>query len=584
MAIENLITEHIDIWTSAIQSKSSSGRGSSKKIDLYGIKKLRELILELAVRGKLVPQDPNDEPASVLFERIETEKAQLVNDGKLKKQKKLPPVGDKETPYELPKGWKWARLGNVTSASTGFAFKTAQYEEHGTFVLRVTNINLDGSINKEDNKYISPQLANTEFGNYQLAKDDILLVMVGGSLGKLGVVTEEVLPAVLNQNMWKLSRFALMPVGYFLCGLTHINRTQINITASTHGHLAQGDYMDKLFPVPPLAEQHRIVAKVDELMALCDQLEQQTEASIEAHQVLVEALLATLTNSADADELMENWQRISTHFDTLFTTEASIDQLKQTILQLAVMGKLSKPLDSDTPVSNHLDSILEQQKLTASAKEFKLIEAELANAKVEVDANRVMLKARCFCDFITKGTTPSKTELLEIGDVPFLKVYNIVDNQLDFDYRPIFISQGVHEGKLKRSMASPGDVIMNIVGPPLGKVTVLTDQYTQWNMNQALAVFKPVDVVFNRYLYYVLSCDLTLNSVLKEVKGTAGQDNLSLEQCRDLLIPVIGIEEQKRLVELVDILLDQCKFLKTRLEESQTTQLYLTDAIVEQLV
>ncbi|MDG2933011.1 restriction endonuclease subunit S, partial [Vibrio parahaemolyticus] len=192
----------------------------------------------------------------------------------------------------------------------------------------------------------------------------------------------------------------------------------------------------------------------------------QTEASIEAHQVLVTTLLDTLTNSDDADELMQNWGRISEHFDTLFTTEESIDQLKQTILQLAVMGKLSKPLDSDTPVSNHLDSILEQQKLTASAKEFKLIEAELESAKAEVGANRVMLKARCFCDFITKGTTPSKTELLEIGDVPFLKVYNIVDNQLDFDYRPIFISQGVHEGKLKRSMASPGDVIMNIVGPP----------------------------------------------------------------------------------------------------------------------
>lgn len=154
--------------------------------------------------------------------------------------------------------------------------------------------------------------------------------------------------------------------------------------------------------VPSEVEQNRIVAKVDELMTLCDQLEQQTEASIEAHQVLVTTLLDTLTNSADADELMQNWERISEHFDTLFTTEASIEQLKQTILQLAVMGKLSKPLDSDTPVSNHLDSILEQQKLTASAKEFKLIEAELANTKVEVDTNRVMLKARCFCDFITK--------------------------------------------------------------------------------------------------------------------------------------------------------------------------------------
>lgn len=86
MAVENLITEHIDIWTSAVKTKSTSGRGSSKKLELYGVKKLRELILELAVRGKLVPQDPNDEPASVLLERIAAEKALLVKEKKIKIQ------------------------------------------------------------------------------------------------------------------------------------------------------------------------------------------------------------------------------------------------------------------------------------------------------------------------------------------------------------------------------------------------------------------------------------------------------------------------------------------------------------------
>ena len=95
-----------------------------------------------------------------------------------------------------------------------------------------------------------------------------------------------------------------------------------------------------LFSIPPLAEQHRIVAKVDELMALCDQLEQQQTDSNATHQTLVETLLATLTNAADQAEFAEAWQRIADHFDTLFTTEQSIDQLKQTILQLAVMGKL----------------------------------------------------------------------------------------------------------------------------------------------------------------------------------------------------------------------------------------------------
>ncbi len=135
--------------------------------------------------------------------------------------------------------------------------------------------------------------------------------------------------------------------------------------------LSQGDYLEKLFPLPPLAEQHRIVAKVDELMALCDKLEQQTEQSLTSHQTLVEELLKTLTQSVNADDLtamdggnissnedragansfQQSWQRIADHFDVLFTTEDSIEQLKQTILQLAVMGKLVPQNPSDEPIA-----------------------------------------------------------------------------------------------------------------------------------------------------------------------------------------------------------------------------------------
>ena len=101
--VEKLITEHIDVWTSAIKKRNATGRGSNKKIELTGIKKLRELILELAVRGKLVPQDPSDEPASLLLAKIVEEKAQLVADKKLKKQKKIPEITNEEYPFELPK-------------------------------------------------------------------------------------------------------------------------------------------------------------------------------------------------------------------------------------------------------------------------------------------------------------------------------------------------------------------------------------------------------------------------------------------------------------------------------------------------
>jgi len=113
MAIESLITDHLDLWTAAVRPKSSAGRGSNSKLELSGIKKLRELILELAVRGKLVPQDPSDEPASELLERIAAEKAQLVRDGKIKSEKKYPVISDAEQPHSKPDGWVFERFGNV---------------------------------------------------------------------------------------------------------------------------------------------------------------------------------------------------------------------------------------------------------------------------------------------------------------------------------------------------------------------------------------------------------------------------------------------------------------------------------------
>ena len=119
MAIEKLITDHLDLWTSAVRPKSSAGRGSNSKLELTGIKKLRELILELAVRGKLVPQDPSDEPASVLLERITAEKARLVKEGKIKKPKALPEISEEEKSFELPEGWEWARLPYICDYSPG---------------------------------------------------------------------------------------------------------------------------------------------------------------------------------------------------------------------------------------------------------------------------------------------------------------------------------------------------------------------------------------------------------------------------------------------------------------------------------
>ncbi|EKF9638482.1 restriction endonuclease subunit S [Vibrio cholerae] len=586
MAVENLITEHIDIWTSAVKTKSTSGRGSSKKLELYGVKKLRELILELAVRGKLVPQDPSDEPASVLLERIAQEKAQLVKEKKIKKPKALPEITDEEKPFELPSGWEWSRLGNIITASTGFAFKTSQYVEKGIFVLRVTNINVDGTINFFDNKYISEEIASSTYSNYQLFENDLLLVMVGGSLGKIGIVSKDVLPAVLNQNMWKLNPFGEIPVYYLKHGLGYINRNLLNITASTHGHLAQGDYLNKPFPLAPLKEQHRIVAKVDELMALCDQLEQQTEASIEAHQVLVTTLLDTLTHSADADELMQNWARISKHFDTLFTTEESIDQLKQTILQLAVMGKLVPQDPSDEPAAELLKRIAEEK---AQLVKEKKIKKEKALPPITEDEKPFELPSgwgfahmQDLCELITDGThqTPKYTDTGR----PFISAQCVKP----FRFMPEncrYVSEEHYQAYIKNRNPEFRDILLSRVGAGIGEAAMI-DTDLEFAIYVSTGLLKPhKSSVMSEYLVLWLNSPLGRGFSERNTLGKGvSQGNLNLSLIRAFIVSLPPLQEQKRIIEQVNKLSDLCDLLKERLQSVQLTQLSLTDVIAEQVV
>jgi len=378
MTAEKLITDHIDIWSSALQTRSTAGRGSNGKIDLYGIKKLRELILELAVRGKLVPQDPNDEPASELLKRIAAEKAELVKQGKIKKQKPLPEISDDEKPFELPAGWEWRCFDEIINQQYPISYGVlvpGEPEVGGVPFVRIGDIAM---INPPmlPEKTIS-HLVAAKYERTRLNGGEILMAVVG-SIGKLGVAPDSWKGANIARALCRIVPVSNLSKEFILL-LLQSKLMQASFKGDTRT-LAQptlnvGLIKTSITPIPPITEQYRIVAKVNELMSLCDQLEQQSLTSLDAHQQLVETLLATLTDSQNAEELAENWARISQHFDTLFTTEASIDALKQTILQLAVMGKLVPQDPNDEPATELLKRI--EQEKAQLVKEGKIKKQKL---------------------------------------------------------------------------------------------------------------------------------------------------------------------------------------------------------------
>ena len=170
----------------------------------------------------------------------------------------------------------------------------------------------------------------------------------------------------------------------------------------------------------------------------------------------------------------------------------------------------------------------------------------------QLDAWRVELAKDC-CVKVQSGGTPKGSKFETVG-IPFLKVYNIVNNKIDFESEPQYVSEEIQNSQIKKSITYPGDVIMNIVGPPLNKVAIIPDTYKEWNLNQAITLFRPKEYLNNKYLYYFFCEGSSVNSVIDKTRGVVGQVNISLSQCRDFSISIPPIEEQLEIVKRIEVL------------------------------
>lgn len=587
---DQLITDHIDIWTSAILAKSTSGRGSSKKYELYGITKLRELILELAVRGKLVPQDRNDEPASVLLEKIAAEKARLVKEGKIKKSKPLADISEDEKFFDLPQGWEWTRLGDVVEIIRGITFPASEKSKHPetgrVACLRTTNV--QSNIEWEDLLYIRPSFVKRD--DQYVSVNDIVMSMANSRelVGKVAIITDE--PEIKTSFGGFLSvirPYFILPKYLMALLRSPTSRESIIGSASQTTNIANIS-LAKLNPytigVPPLAEQHRIVAKVDELMRLCDDLEQQTEASIDAHATLVEVLLTTLTDSADANELAQNWARLSENFDSLFTTEQSIEALKQTVLQLAVMGKLVPQNPDDEPASVLLEKITEEKKLLIKEKKTKKekILPEISEEEMPFNSPQSWEFYRLgnLVKKLGSGSTPRGGQNAYVSKgVPFLRSQNVWNEGLNTE-DIAYITSETHQ-RMNNTVVYPNDILLNITGASLGRSIIFPDTYKEANVSQHVTIIRLINPHMIPFIYLCIRSPLLQKTVWERQVGMA-IEGLSKKVLELFEIPIPPLAEQNRIVAKVDELMQICDQLKAKLKQSQTTQVQLTDALVEQ--
>lgn len=580
MAVEKLIVDHIDTWTTALQTRSTAGRGSSGKIDLYGIKKLRELILELAVRGKLVPQDPNDEPASELLKRIAAEKAELVKQGKIKKPKPLPEISEEEKPFELPVGWEWVRLGTLfNSIQSGGTPSKINPAFWGGDIPWASVKDLGSS------QYISKtQDYITEAGllsGSKLADSGDVLICTRMGLGKIAIAS---CPIAFNQDLKSVKLTSSIIPDFFF---NTYSTVKIKGTGTTVEGIKQEQLVNYITGFPPFNEQNKIVVKVKELMSLCDQLEQHSLTSLDAHQQLVETLLTTLTDSQNADELAENWVRISEHFDTLFTTEASIDALKKTILQLAVMGKLVPQDPNDEPASELLKRIAKEKAQLVKDGKIKKQKPlppisdeekpfELPDGWVWCRLGELALKSEAGWSPQCENTPRSGEQwgVLKISAVTWGEYQPEENKALPAHLSPREEFE-VKENDFLISRANTAELVAR---------SVVVPEKTPGNLmlSDKIIRFEFSSLVSAHYISLVNN-SIFSREYYKEVAGgtSSSMKNVSRNQVSELLIGLPGYNEQLKIVENIAKYIQICEVLTSKIKSAQQTQLHLADALTD---
>ena len=542
-----------------------------------GIKKLRELILELAVRGKLLPQDPREEPASELLKRIAEEKARLVAEGKIKKSK---PTNENpaEVFYEIPSTWAVASLGQVVEIVRGITFpaseKSKEPEPGRVACLRTANV--QDEIEWDDLLYIRESFVSRH--DQYVEPHDIVMSMANSRelVGKVALIGAELKQKTTFGGFLGVLRPVLIEPRFVMALLRTPHARSALIESSSQTTNIANVSLGKLRPlplaIPPLAEQRRIVVKVDELMALCDRVEARKADAKSAHAHLVQALLDSLIQARDASDFAANWQHLAEHFHALLTTESSINALKQTLLRLAVMGKIAPQNPSDEPAIELLKRITQEKARLVSegkirkAKQFpelsdeeKLFftpngwEAARFGQVIELISGQHLGPDEYF-DSTREGAIPYLTGPADFGET--------------YPRATRFTNE-------RRAISVKGDILLTVKGSGVGKTNFVNQE--ELAISRQLMAIRPiiVDVQFARNLLLSMSAHFQSKSIGIAIPGISREDVL------DTLIGIPPLPEQHRIVAKVDQLMALCDQLKTRLTQARQLNEQLVKTLVE---
>ena len=550
------------------------------------IARLRRFILDLAVRGKLVEQDPEDESAAELLKQIEAEKARLVKEGKIRKPKTLPPIQSRGLPVKSTSGWIWTQLGDASTLITKGSTPTSYghvYTDGGINFIKIEAIK-DGELRPENVTSHISERTHDYLARSKLVEGDILF-SIAGSIGTCAIVSDEILPANTNQALSIIRGTNQVFFSQFLLLCLHSSVAQF-IHAKARGgamnNISLGDVASFVIPLPPLAEQHRIVAKVDELMALCDRLEAR-RAEREATRGRMAAASLVRLNDPDPDPVVfRNHAAFVLENLTPFTTRTDqIKALRQTILNLAVRGKLVEQDPNDESASVLLKRI--------AAEKARLVKSgEVKKPKVLPD----------MLDDEPPFPLPPKWQWSQIAEIGVINPRNDAREDLTASFVPMRMipaEYGLENQHHLRSWAeirkgythfAEGDVGLAKITPCFenGKSTVFRELTGGLGSGTTeLHIVRPL-FVNPAYIIVFLKCPHFIETGIPRMTGTAGQKRVPIEYFANSPFPLPPLTEQQRIVAKVDELMALCDRLDANLATGVDTRRRLLDALLHEVL
>ena len=536
-----------------------------------GVDKVRELILSLAMQGKLVPQDLEDEPASVLLEEIAAERERLVAEGAIRKSKKLKTVGEDEVPFRIPETWVWERLGRVTAIVRGITFpaseKTKSPHQERIACLRTTNV--QSKIEWDDLLFIDRKFLRNDA--QLLMPDDIVMSMANSRalVGKVAIASE--IPTTeatfggflgvirtIKSVPSLLMRFLRSPYAReALIGAASQTTNIANISATKLNQLA--------IPVPPLSEQNRIVAKIDRLMSRCDELDKLKAERAEQRIIVNSAALKRLTTAPDTTTFRKTRDFIGEHFHELYSVEENIEELRKAILQLAVMGKLVPQDPNDPPASELLEEI--HYLPTGYERRRKLIK----NSPVDVSHGIL-------------GAVPKSWVYVSIQDLYDLKI--IIDyadgnhgslyprkSEFDNDGVAFVTAKDIVGGtvrwetcsrlnraranQLTKGWAQSGDVLLTH-NATVGRVAKVSDAAERFLLGTSVTFYRLNERALSPDFFYIVLRSPIWQRQLEAIMAQTTRNQVSIQKQAFFKIPLPPVAEQLRIVEEVRTLLACC--------------------------